>query len=66
MPARNPKNAADHQHKANHQRERAGQRDIVGRAGGGEQSQAASENRRDRGVGAARQEAVAAQQGKTQ
>ena len=57
-----PENAADHQHDADHQREHAGERGIVGRAGRRQQREAAGKDRRDGGVGAAGQEAVAAEQ----
>ena len=53
------------QHHADHQRQRDRMRGIIRRAGGGERGEAAGEDRRDGGIGAAGQEAVAAQHGET-
>jgi len=56
--------AGGDRHDADHERQRDCERLVVGRAGGGNRRKPASKNRRDRGVGAAGQESVAAQHGK--
>ena len=60
-----PEQAAGDEDHADQQRQRHRERLIVWRTGGGHQHQAAGEDRRDRGIGAAGQEAVAAEHGKT-
>ena len=54
--------AAGQHHRADHQRQRDRKPLILRRAGGGERGKSAGEDRRDRGIRAAGQEAVAAEQ----
>jgi hypothetical protein len=61
-----PTQAANSEDRANQQRQSHGVRLIVGRAGCGQRNQSAGKNRRDGGIGAAGQEAVAAERGKSQ
>ncbi len=61
-----PEHAAQHENDADHQRQRDGERLVVGRSGCRHQHQPAGEDRRDGGIRAAGQEAVAAQRGKPQ